>query len=214
MDAGNAKDYAAIRDIKESKWGHMLDNLESLAKAGVPNLGTSFIVTRENYRGIETAAVAAFNAGARYFRVGAFYNPAMQDYYTPGLLALVTEQIEMAKIATSGPSEDFVLDQFTKRVEYMARTPDHSFCGYQYLNAYIGGDLKVYRCCEYAYNDHGFVGDLNNQTFREFMYSFEVDQKYICFDATKCTTCPFHTKNELLEFMTRDNIDSLHPEFP
>lgn len=210
MDAGNAKDYAAIREVKPGQYAKMLGNVERLAEAAVPNLGTSFIITKENHKGITTAAWDAYNSGAKYFRIGAFYNPLMQGYYEGGWATGISHAICKAK-ADLG---DFVLDQFTKRVEYMARTPDHPFCGYQYLNVYIGGDLKVYRCCEYAYNDHGFVGDLKDQTFREFMYSQEVDQKYICFDATKCATCPFHTKNELLEFMTRESIDDLHPEFP
>jgi len=210
MDAGDAKTYAKIREVPESKYLHMLGNLESLAEAGVPNLGTSFIVTKENHHGIVTAAWDAYNAGAKYFRVGAFYNPLMQDYYGLQLRTKVESKIAQAKVDLG----DFVLDQFTKRVDYMGRKPDHPFCGYQYLNVYIGGDLGVYRCCEYAYNDHGKVGSLKDQTLRKFMYNHEVDQKYICFDATKCATCPFHTKNELLEFMTRKDIDDLHPEFP
>ncbi len=210
VDAGNAEDYASIRRIKPSAWGRMWANVEALARAGVPNLGTSFIVTKENRHGIVTAANHAYNAGAHYFRVGAFYNPLMEKYYTQEEIAEIEVQVDLARERFG----DFVFDQFTKRVEYMSRKPTFDFCGYQHLNVYIGGDQKVYRCCEYAYNDHGFVGDLTNQSFRQWWDSYEADEKYRCFDARKCATCPFHSKNELLEFMTRADISEMHPEFP
>ena len=221
MDAGTAEDYARIRRVKASAWGRMLTNLESLAKADVPNLGTSFIVTKENYKGILAGAKAAQSAGAKYFRIGAFYNPDLDRYYDPSagmrlsgkspILREIEEMIEMAKGACP---EGFVFDQFTKRVEYMRRKPTQPFCGYQHVNVYVGGDLGVYRCCEYAYNDHGLLGSLKDQSFLQWWRSHEADDKYRCFDATKCMTCPFHTKNELMEFMTRPDISETHPEFP
>lgn len=211
MDAGNEEDYAAIREIKPSAWMRMLGNVEALAKAGVPNLGASFIVTKENMRGIRSAARHAEDAGATYFRVGAFYNPAMAGYYSDADLSLIEDEIAGAK---SDTREGFVFDQFTKRLEYMSRKPTDPFCGYQQLNVYIGGDQKVYRCCEYSYNDHGFLGDLTNQSFLAWFRSQETSEAYRCFDATKCVTCPFHSKNELLEFMTRESIAEMNPEFP
>jgi MoaA/NifB/PqqE/SkfB family radical SAM enzyme len=211
LDAGNRDDYASIRRVKQSKWELVLANIEKMAKAGVPNLGTSFIVTKENYRGIYTAALAAERSGAAYFRVGAFYNPAMASYYDEAMLREAQDQIERA---CAGTRDGFLFDQFTKRLEYMARRPGDPFCGYQHLNVYVGGDQKVYRCCEYSYNDHGFLGDLKHRSFLEWWRDPETDLKYRCFDATKCVTCPFHTKNELIEFMTRDDISDTHPEFP
>jgi MoaA/NifB/PqqE/SkfB family radical SAM enzyme len=187
----------------------MLNNMERLAEAGTANLGASFIVTRDNYKGICSAATAAKDVGATYFRVGAMYGPQMESYYE-GIEGDIALRILMAQ----GDHGDFVFDQFTTRLNFMARKPKNPFCGYQLLNVYIGGDQKVYRCCEYAYNDHGYLGDLTNQSFRQWFESQETDEKYRCFDATKCVTCPFHTKNELIEFITRQDISETHPEFP
>ena len=209
MDAGNSIDYARIRKVSQTMYGKMLSNMESLANADVPSLGASFIATKENWRGICSAATAAKNAGASYFRVGAMYGPQMEHYYD-GIL----ERIKLEVLKAVGEHGDFVFDQFTTRVNFMGRKPTNAFCGYQLLNVYIGGDQKVYRCCEYAYNDHGYLGDLTDMTFADWFRSQEADEKYKCFDATKCETCPFHTKNELIEFMSRGDISEMHPEFP
>lgn len=211
VDAGTEEDYCSIREVKPSAWARLWTNIEALAAASTRNLGVSFIVTKENLTGIHAAARLAEAAGAKYFRVGAFFNPAMANYYSAENLRVAEDQIQRA---TLDCRDGFVFDQFTKRLEYMARRPSSPFCGYQYLNVYVGGDQKVYRCCEYAYNDHGFLGDLKDQSFLKWFRSYKTDDAYACFDATKCVTCPFHTKNELIEFMTRENIDDLHPEFP
>ena len=210
IDAGNAQDYASIRRVKESAWPRLWDNVRAMVNAGC-NVGTSFIVTKDNWRGIYKACERAKVAGVKYIRIGAFYNPDMEDYYDVNLRASIEDAIAMAQRSFG---TEFVFDQFTKRVEYMTRKPEFSFCGYQQLNVYVGADQKVYRCCEYAYNDHGYVGDLTQQSFYQWFQSQEADQAYRCFDATKCVTCPFHSKNELLEFMTRDDISDLDPEFP
>jgi MoaA/NifB/PqqE/SkfB family radical SAM enzyme len=211
VDAGSVGDYTSIREVKPAAWTKMWANMEALATAGTPNLGASFIVTKENLNGIYTAARLAQDAGATYFRVGAFFSPALANYYSAENLREAEDQIQRATVDCRG---GFVFDQFTKRLDYMARRPSDPFCGYQYLNVYIGGDQKVYRCCEMSYNDNGFLGDLKDQSFMKWFRSHETDAAYHCFDATKCPTCPFHTKNELLEFMTREDIRSLHPEFP
>lgn len=77
-----------------------------------------------------------------------------------------------------------------------------------HLNTYIGGDLKVYTCCNNAYSDKGEMGSLKEQRFMDYWLSSEKIQKYANFKASSCDRCMFNNKNRFVNYMLED--DPMH----
>jgi len=69
---------------------------------------------------------------------------------------------------------------------------------------YIGGDLRIYRCCSTAYTKHGEVGDLTHQRFIDWFHSEQKHAAYGDFKATSCQVCQFNQKNRAI-------VDAIHP---
>jgi MoaA/NifB/PqqE/SkfB family radical SAM enzyme len=214
MDAGTPATYGAVRRVNPSLFEKMLRNLGKIASAGLASgcyVGTSFIVLNENWREIEKAAQAAKDAGARSIRFAAVFSPKKQDYYAENIRHAAEEHI--ANAVQKFESSDFeVIDMFDGRVaDLVIGKPKQAFCGYQHMNVYIGGNLKVYRCCDTAYNDRGDVGSLKNQRFVEWFHSNARKDAYRKFDARGCDLCAFNGKNEVLDYLVQ--VQPKHVEF-
>lgn len=211
LDAGTSATYAAIRKVKPDMFHRALINLSDLALASsVCYVGASFIVTRENWFELRSAAVAAKENDARSIRYAAIFSPEMASYYD-GHRAQI--EAEIASIKSELEDAYFeVIDLFTQRMGDLSQgAPDYKTCGYQHFNVYIGGDLNVYRCCNTAYNDLGRVGSLKGQRFADFWKSEQKQDAYSKFDARACEHCAFNGKNRTINYMVQANPQ--HVEF-
>jgi len=99
------------------------------------------------------------------------------------------------------------------------KNPDYKMCSYQHYTAYVGGDLKAYRCCVYAYHHRGLVdgGDLKQRSFAEFWRSQERQDDMARLDARECERCQFNFKNRALLYVmgnTESDTSPRHLEFP
>ena len=65
---------------------------------------------------------------------------------------------------------------------------------------YIGADLSVYRCCNTAYNPHGYLGSLKDQRFIEMWNSDEKRERIASFNASSCERCMFNNKNRVINY--------------
>ena len=77
----------------------------------------------------------------------------------------------------------------------------------------IGADAKVYSCHDKAYTDKGFLGSIENQSFKEFWFSKENQERMQAIDpSVDCSHhCAEHRRNLLLhEYLS---VDSEHIEF-
>ena len=210
LDAGTSETYAAARRVAASRYRVALDNIAKLSDEGC-KVGVSFIVLKENYIEALRAANAAEAAGAASIRFAALFSPQMAAYYD-GWKDAADKAVALA-VEHYKDSETFkVIDMFGQRHgDLVQGRPSGSFCGYQHLNVYIGGDQKVYRCCNTAYNDLGFVGDLTNQSFSEFWASESKAEAYRHFDARSCEHCAFNGKNDLIRYLV--DKAPLHVDF-
>src|SRR5262245_47728004 len=168
LDAGTAETYARTRQTPKDNFGRVLLHVARLA-AEIKSqgsdcvLGVGYVVTPENWEEVAIATNLIREAGARYVRLSAMFNPEDAKPYEaiyPKVLSLVRK----TKEAYDSPTFT-VHELFTDRMQDLFDgAPDYSRCPYQYFTAYIGGDLKAYRCCVLAYNKRGLVegGDLEN----------------------------------------------------
>lgn len=205
LDAGSAQTYSEIRRIPEWQFARTCAHLGILARTARPTdctLGVSYIVTKENDRlaDLMSAAEIACSRGAKYIRFAAIFTPELADYY-PDMMATMGR---LSRVMERYDNDSFsVIDMFAQRGKDLIQgPPDYEKCGYQHLNMYIGGDQKVYRCCNTAYSPAGLVGDLSNQSLRDFFCSKATDEAYANFDARSCEHCAFNGKNRLINLVT------------
>lgn len=182
IDAAKAETYSKIRGIGKAAFQHVLSNLEKL-KPQV--LGINFLITKENYLEIE-AAKKLFSDKAHYIR---FSNvrTVEKNYYSIEMLQAIRSQLS--------PEQ---WEYFWDRFQDQARKPHYSMCQQQRILPFVGGDAKLYRCCEYAYNPHGLLGDLQTQSFKELW--LQLHDSFLAFDAKSCGSCPYNAKNKFINY--------------
>ena len=191
VDAGDPEMYAQTRRVPPAHWATVWKNVGTLAERYEGVLGIGFVVTPENYRGIEQCARIAKDHGARNLRVGAVFSTAGVGYYGDHIPAIV-QTIRDAKASVDGDGFE-ILDLFGRRLgDLESGSPTESLCSYQYLTVFIGGDLNVYRCCNTAYTTAGKVGSLARQRLRYIRLDYEP------FDARKCQFCQFLGQNRAI----------------
>jgi MoaA/NifB/PqqE/SkfB family radical SAM enzyme len=123
--------------------------------------------------------------------------------YYEGVYDAILYEIERAKRLEDDRFK--VVDLFGNRIaDLVQHAPDYEFCGYQQFNCYIGGNLKVYRCCTTAYTKHGEVGDLKDQTLVEWFNSQQKHDSYKEFSAKSCNTCQFNGQNRVISYLTQE----------
>jgi len=205
IDAGSSEEYARVRRVKPDFYEKALENVTALAaeikKQGTDCLlGVGYVVTRENWSDVYEGVRRIRETGAANVRLSAMFSTEGATYYE-GIYDDIKRKIERVKeLAT--PEFD-VVDLFGDRIsDLVQHAPDYDFCGYQQFNCFIGGNLRVYRCCTTAYTKHGEVGDLTNQTFASWFYSQQKSSAYADFCARTCKTCQFNSKNRVIEYLT------------
>lgn len=210
LDAGSRETYAAVRRVDPSMFDKAVMNIARLADTTIAHLGVSFVVLRENYKEAAHAAYLARENGADSIRFAAMFSNEDERYYQGWY---DEARAEIDKAANMAGDHFAVIDMLGQRVgDLRQHAPDYAFCGYQYFNVYVGGDLGVYRCCDTAYNDRGFVGSLKAQTFAEWWTSEAKANAYKDFDARGCSRCAFNGKNRVIRDLVEEGA-IMHPNF-
>jgi MoaA/NifB/PqqE/SkfB family radical SAM enzyme len=208
VDAGNADEYASVRRVRPIYYEVALEHITNLAqeiqRQGTDCLlGVGYVITRENWSDAYEGVVRIRNAGAHNVRLSAMFSTEGAAYYD-GIYDDILREIERIKTLACEGFE--VIDLFGNRIADLTQhAPDYDFCGYQQFNMYIGGNLKVYRCCTTAYTKHGEVGDLSNQSLIDWFQSQQKLDAYANFKASSCNTCQFNAKNRAIIYMISDN---------
>jgi MoaA/NifB/PqqE/SkfB family radical SAM enzyme len=214
IDAGTSAEYAAVRRVKPDFYDKALGHVQALAteikKQGTDCLlGVGYVITRENWTDVYEGVRRIRDTGAANVRLSAMFSTEGAAYYD-GVYDDIKAEIERVKTLAA---DDFkVVDLFGDRIsDLVQHAPDYEFCGYQQFNVYIGGNLRVYRCCTTAYTKHGEVGDLTNQRLSSWFYSQQKKDAYAQFDARTCKTCQFNSKNRVIGYLVGD--EPLHVNF-
>ncbi len=214
IDAGSASEYASVRRVRPELYERALGNITSLAREIKKQetdclLGVGYVITRENWSDLYEGVLRIRDTGAANVRLSAMFSKDGISYYD-GIYDKIKDAVwKVRSLATPTFS---VVDLFGERIsDLVQHAPDYSFCGYQQFNAYIGGNLRVYRCCTTSYTKHGEVGDLTNQSFASWFYSTEKTDAYANFDARTCDICQFNGKNRTISYLT--NRIPLHVNF-
>lgn len=212
VDAGNENTYAVTHRVPSSLFARTWENVRRLAavKSSDTLLGVSFVVTRENHAEILACASLAKANGADNFRIGAAFTPNDFEYHAPHFDQAAKLARETVK--ELGSSSFNVSNQFDDRInDIKQQKPDYVSCSYMNLNAYVGGDLKLYRCCTIAYSDRGEFGSLAGKRFKDVWRSPEKEADFKKFDARGCARCMFNNKNRFINYAVLPN--AVHVNF-
>ena len=209
IDAGSAEEYAKVRHVPQDLYAKVLSNVEQLAaeieKQGTDCfLGVGYVLTRENWTDAYEGVARIRDAGAHNVRLSAMFSTQGSAYYE-GIYDDI--RISIDRIKTLATNEFAVIDLFGDRIaDLVQHAPDYEFCGYQQFNMYVGGNLKVYRCCTTAYTAHGEVGDLANQSLASWFYSQQKQNAYGEFNAGTCHDCQFNRQNRVINYLVGEPI--------
>lgn len=193
LDSGTPETYEATRESKA--WPQVMKALKYAGTLKGPYVGVGFVVTNENYRELAQACEIVKGFGIPYVRVSAMFSDFGASYYNG-----IEDQIDACRREAKKLEDSTfkVVDFFDDRVnDLRIAAPKYSFCGEQQFVLYVGGDLRVYRCCTTSYTKHGEIGDLREQRFSEWIKKY---RRYD-FDARTCRICQFNNKNEMINFM-------------
>lgn len=210
LDAATAQTYCKIRKVHAKHWEKAQNAIQLIKQHGAPVVGVGFVVTPDNWREVYDAAALARSLGADNFRISAQFSNEDEKLFE----GFHSEAAGLCKEAEKLSYYGFtVYNRFGDRLEDLRlKNPEDKLCGYQFFTTYIGADLQVYRCCGYAYNDRGWIGDLKNQRFKDFWMSQERFDKQFGFDARGCERCQFRRQNQALAYVLDPN-PQMHEAF-
>jgi len=209
VDASTPEMYASVRRAKPEFYATALSHVTMLAaeikKQGTDCLlGVGYVLTRENWADAYEGCRRIRETGAANVRLSAMFSTEGASYYE-GVEHAIRAEIE--KIKTLATQDFSVVDLFGDRIDDLVQhAPDYDFCGYQQFNMYVGGDLKVYRCCTTAYTQHGEVGDLTNQRLASWFYSEAKRKAYGDFNARTCHDCQFNRQNRVVNYLVGEPV--------
>ena len=207
IDAGEPETYTSVRRVKVDVWNKVHDNISRLVEQRNQSgsklyIGTSFIVTKENWQEILLGAEVAASLGVDSIRYAAVFNPEGIKYYD----GFLNEALDLCAEAANRSTDRFkIINNFIHRTDDLGLgNPDYDLCAYQHLTTYIGADQNLYRCCVLAYNERGLVGSLEDRRLSEFWFSDEKQSDFVKLDPRKCERCQFNDRNRrLLDIMNQ-----------
>lgn len=215
LDAATEETYTSTRRVHKIHWLKAQEAIKSIREARDRLktdcvIGVGFVVTPDNWNETAAAAKLAKSLDADNFRISAQFSNENEKLFE----SFHDSAVKRCKMAESYTDSGFtVYNRFGDRLEDLTlKNPEDRICGYQFFTTYIGGDLSVYRCCGYAYNERGYLGSLIDQRFKDFWMSQERFDKQMNFDGRGCELCQFRRINSALAYVL-EPTPQLHEEF-
>lgn len=213
VDSHKKATYSLIRRVKGGIYDKVTKNIEKLAKLKSSTiLGVGFVVNAENHREIYSACQYFKELGVDNFRISAAFTSFGMAYFD-GFLQDAKELAQKAK--ENLEDKNFtVFNLFNDRIgDLFHGSQDYPYCPMKEFVPYVGADQNVYTCCMLAYNDFGYIGSLQEQSFNELWSSEQKKSFFENHDPRKyCKMpCMFQGKNEFINYAIKP--DARHINF-
>jgi MoaA/NifB/PqqE/SkfB family radical SAM enzyme len=209
LDAGTEETYRSLRRAPRGVFEKVLLHVRQLATLKRVALGIGFVVTRENHHEVGQAIDLAEDIGADNIRISAAFLPEGAAYHEPHRAAVLEKLIEAR--CKSRRADFQIIDRFSDRIDDLETGhPTQSLCGYQHFTTYIGADLNLYRCCNYAYNPHGLIGSLRGTRLPDAWE--DAVRSFRRFDAKTCGRCQFNGINRFIDYAAQPGVQT-HEDF-
>ncbi len=211
VDAAEPKTYAKIKKSSETMFLRSCENIKNLGlmKKSDNVLGFSYIVCRENYKEIESAAKLAKRLGCDNVRFSLAYTPQKEKLFN-GIWEDVLKQFEKAKKLET---DTFRVFAFPNRINDLSYKNLSSYCGVHHFCAVIAANGLMYPCCRLKLMSAFSLGDLRKQSFRDIWYGRK-RKKFIESISKGCSIgCWFYGKNKVIQALITPKEEVRHVNF-
>jgi MoaA/NifB/PqqE/SkfB family radical SAM enzyme len=209
IDGWDDRSYAEYRGIKDGEYGKLLDNLTKFKKLnGKCFLGISIVIDEKNAEHIYESAMRLYDTGVDSIKVSPCIvnnDGNKNNEYHNKIFSKVKKEINKLQLQIDKTNKELELfDAYHESEEEFDN--DYSWCPYIQILPVIGADLNVYSCQDKAYSlNGGLLGDIKNQSFRQFWYS----DKNNFFKINPSQDCKHHcvakSKNQMiLEYLSAE----------
>ena len=173
IDGWDGPSYGEYRSVEETAFAEVMDNLTAFSALGSDCvLGASIIVDERNASHIFDLCRRLKETGVAHAKISPCIianSGAENNRYHDGFKDVVRAQIAKAKDLDD---KDFhVVDHYHSMEIDFSKPYEH--CAFARMLTVIGADCKIYTCQDKAYTESGTLGDISNQSFREFWFSEE-----------------------------------------
>jgi MoaA/NifB/PqqE/SkfB family radical SAM enzyme len=208
LDAWDDASYGKSRGIGDGAFTRLIDNMRGFARLNSKCvLGTSFIVSQDNYTHLADTCALLRDVGVNHVKVAAAVvanDVAENNRYHRAIMAAVTAQIEQASVLND---ERFnVVNHYHETDERFEK--GYETCPFLQFLTVIGADQCVYTCQDKAYTELGRLGSIDGRSFKEFWFSDENRERLYGVDPSRqCHHhCVAHRKNlAIVEHLRLDN---------
>ncbi len=200
IDGWDGPSYGKYRSVDDGAFDEVMDNLTAFSARGSNCvLGASIIVDDRNAPHIYDLCRRLKQTGVAHAKVSPCIvanSGAENNAYHDGFKDEVAAQI--AKARELDDERFHVVDHYHgMEVDF---SKPYQQCAFARMLTVIGADCKVYTCQDKAYTESGTLGDISNQSFREFWYSDANREQLAAIDPNKSCRhhCVADAKNRLL----------------
>jgi MoaA/NifB/PqqE/SkfB family radical SAM enzyme len=210
IDAASARTWAGIRRVEPAFFDRVLGNVRRLIehrnRAGSETLiGAGFVVYEHNWREILAAVRLFKEIGFDSVRLSALFNSSEKIDHFEGFAHGAAALCRRAK-SEYDDGRFLVVNNFEARLaDLKVKWNGQERCWYQELAPFIGGDQRLYRCCNTAYTPAGDLGSLREKSFGEVWHEVSADGSLQLFrPQQKCELCMFNERNRVIERLVID----------
>lgn len=205
-------DYTTPQQMLASRGVDQFDRVmrnmaDFAAKGGACELGVNFIATRENCFGLSAFCGILRDHGVANVRVSPVWLPNFREYHE-AIADVVREEIDMAR-------SSYDSDTFRVYSSYDIDNPAHgrertfAKCYFMQMVPVVGADQKIWACHNTAYAEHGLIGSIANQRFKELWFSGETSRVMDQFNVASCAhQCAAHHKNDYISSLLEAGSDN------
>jgi len=200
VDAGNKEDYCRIRCCPESHWTMAWKGIERLVERRKNQaIGIGFVITDENYKGLQDCCLRAKDVGVDNVRVSVAFTPKGADILDVDAKREVRQQLD--ELQSLNDMHFQVVDLFEERLSnlrFSSKQQDYDYCGTKDLLCVITGDGSVYTCCTLTGTLPGLIGNITELPLDKLWQQMAVWRKD--FDPRKkCKcTCLYEKRNQVM----------------
>lgn len=205
MDGWDNESYKRFRGVPD--YNNIINNLKRFKdNGGTCVLGVSLIIGRDNASSIYHMISNLHSIGVNNIKVSPVIvsnDAETTNKYHESLRETVKEQINFARTSLPG------LEIFDAYHQLGSFEKNYDWCPFHQLMMVIGADQKVYPCQDKAYNDKAILGDLKNQSFKQWWFS----DKNNFYKMKPNVDCINHCVADHKNCMILDYLRAEHKEF-
>jgi len=210
-------DYFDEVGFKTSRGGsskmflEIIDNIKKFAKE--PHDGdfeVNFIITKENYKGLEKAAKLLKSLGIDNVRFSPVWIKNMTNYHD-SIKKEVIQSIKNIKEKFEDNNFKIYSGYHKAAISKIALYRSYTKCPFMQIVPVIGADSNVYNCHNQSYSEEGIIGSIKNQTFSDLWFSEKTSKYFESFNPQEhCQgiQCTADKKNVLLNNMLDASPDN------